>query len=222
MAFAPAEPMGRSSASSAAATARAAGGLRVRLVTTRTGPSCAEGSPVDGFALSTRSRAGRATALVVMCPSRARAMCTAQSVRPSSPNSRVPSSGSTIQTRRDESRSERSAASSERMGSSGRAVVNRSQMSWLARRSPAPRRASGWLNPSEARSAISSAPASPATWAARASSSREVKRGVVTSSTVHGGGSAVVHRSVARFGNLVRSTRRFPLRRMRRASSCPT
>ena len=49
---------------------------------------------------SSRSRPGRATAPTTGSPSRAMATCTAKSSRPGSPNSRVPSSGSTIQTRR--------------------------------------------------------------------------------------------------------------------------
>ena len=47
------------------------------------------------------------------------ATCTAQSVRPSSPNSRVPSSGSTIHTRSAPSRTGSSAASSDSTASSG-------------------------------------------------------------------------------------------------------
>ena len=44
-------------------------------------------------------RAGRATAPATATPSMARATCTAQSVRPGSLNSRVPSTGSMIHTR---------------------------------------------------------------------------------------------------------------------------
>ena len=46
-----------------------------------------------------RPRAGRATAPATATPSMASATWTAQSVRPASLNSRVPSTGSTIQTR---------------------------------------------------------------------------------------------------------------------------
>jgi hypothetical protein len=63
---------------------------------------------------------GNATAPTVAIPSIASAMCTAQSVR-RSPNSRVPSSGSTIQTRLFASRALSAASSSDRMASSGRA-----------------------------------------------------------------------------------------------------
>ena len=68
--------------------------------------------------------AGRATAPAVGTPRSARAMCTAQSLRPGSPYSRVPSKGSTIQTRSFSSRVRSSAPSSERMPSSGKTLVN--------------------------------------------------------------------------------------------------
>ena len=55
------------------------------------------------------------------CRSTTSAMCTAQSLRPASPNSRVPSSGSTIHTRARSRRTRSSLDSSERIASSGRA-----------------------------------------------------------------------------------------------------
>ena len=65
-------------------------------------------------------RAGRATAPATAVPSMARATCTAQSDRPRSLNSRVPSRGSTIHTRCVSRRARSSRPSSESNASSGR------------------------------------------------------------------------------------------------------
>ena len=99
MVLAPAEPMYTNSASSSAATASASGGVCERLTTRRRRPEARCGACGAGSVVITRSRAGSATADATTSPSSMSATCTAQSVRPSSPNSRVPSSGSTIQTR---------------------------------------------------------------------------------------------------------------------------
>ncbi len=68
----------------------------------------------------TRARPGSATAPASGVPARSTsATCTAQSTRGGSLNSRVPSRGSTIQTRSASSRARSSLASSDRMASSG-------------------------------------------------------------------------------------------------------
>ena len=79
----------------------------------------------DGSAvLITTPRAGRLTAAATGTPPTTRATWTAQSDRPGSPNSRVPSSGSMIQTRDAPTRDGSSAPSSESTASSGRSRAN--------------------------------------------------------------------------------------------------
>src|SRR5438128_1165190 len=99
IAFAPADPIETSSAPRVATSRSASAGGRVRLTTTR-GRPLVDGASAGGAALErTRPRAGSATAPAAGSPSMTSATCTAQSVRGGSPNSRVPSRGSTIQTR---------------------------------------------------------------------------------------------------------------------------
>ena len=124
MIFAPAEPSGTRSAPISVASSRTNPGGLVRLTTILilppVGPPASQLRAVPAGAVATvlkvRPWAGSATAPAASrprgrppstrCTERAgsarshRATWTAQSVRPSSPNSRVPSSGSTIQTRR--------------------------------------------------------------------------------------------------------------------------
>jgi hypothetical protein len=92
---------------------------RVRLTTRRSGPGARTpkrgGSAVD----RTVPNAGSATAPATAWPPTERQTWTAQSERPGSPNSLVPSRGSTTQTRWRPSRSVLSAPSSESSPSSG-------------------------------------------------------------------------------------------------------
>ena len=68
MALAPAEPSATSSPASCAARVSAIAGGRVRLTTSRGGPSCAGARVAAGDALSVRARAGSATAAATTCP----------------------------------------------------------------------------------------------------------------------------------------------------------
>ena len=99
MALAPAEPIGSRSPPSAARTISVSAGGRVRLTTRIGGRSTRGGSSGGSSVDSVMPGPGRATAATVGNPFSTSATCTAQSVRGSSPNSRVPSSGSTIQVR---------------------------------------------------------------------------------------------------------------------------
>ena len=100
------------------------------------------------------------------------ATCTAQSSRPRVENSRVPSSGSMIQTRPFFSRARSSLASSLKTPSSGRSSRSRSRIIVLARLSPAAPSAHGSSNPRSSRTPSSSRPAASASSAARAASVR--------------------------------------------------
>ena len=97
--MAPAEPIGTSVPPSRSATSSASAGGRVRETTTRGGRSTGGAGGGAGSLVSVSRRAGSATAPAASAPCSTSATCTAQSVRSDSPNSRVPSSGSTIQAR---------------------------------------------------------------------------------------------------------------------------
>ena len=87
----------------------------------RAGPRrCGTAGAAGSAVLRTWPWAGSATAPAVSSPRSHSATCTAQSVRPGSPNSLVPSSGSTIQTRLADSRAGSSAPSSDSTASPGR------------------------------------------------------------------------------------------------------
>ena len=88
-------------------------------------------------------RAGSATAPAASAPCSTSATCTAQSVRSDSPNSRVPSSGSTIQARSAPSRLRSSGASSESTASSGKRSRSSERIRSFARRSASARTSSG-------------------------------------------------------------------------------
>ena len=96
----------------------------MRLTAIRTGPPEATGTPGGGSVTQQLAEAGSATAAAVSSPADHSATCTAQSCRPGSPYSRVPSSGSTIQTRSASSRRGSSAASSLKTTSSGRSAAS--------------------------------------------------------------------------------------------------
>ena len=143
-------------------------------------PSTVDGTRAPSTVDSTRFCAGSATAPAIRSPFPAaaarahRATWTAQSVLPGSPNSRVPSRGSTIHTLSAASLASSSVPSSERTASSGRSLASSAiRNSWDCR-SPAFRRASG--SPPPARRVSSKCPARSAKSAARAWSSRADKR----------------------------------------------
>src|SRR5215471_7263026 len=173
-AFAPAEPSGISvTLISLLSRSRKAGG-RVRLTTTRSLPP----GPADPFTGGTTGGAvvaitspwaGSATAPAVSAPRSQSATWTAQSVRPGSPNSLVPSSGSTIHTRSAASRAMSSRPSSDRTASPGLRAASSAARNSCESRSPALRRSPG--SPPWARRSSSSAPACSASSAARRSSS---------------------------------------------------
>ena len=173
MALAPAEPSVISSASSAWAMMTAAAGGRDLLTTRRGCPLCGAGRSGSGSVHSVCPTAGSATAPAVGTPFSTRATCTAQSDRPGSEYSRVPSSGSTIQTRSADKRARSSRPSSERMASSGRASASRFTMCRWASESPVSRTSQVPAPElkSLSRTSTSSAPVSVATLAARAWSS---------------------------------------------------
>src|SRR6478752_5552113 len=99
MTLTPAEPIGTSSASISLASACTNSGGRLRETAIR-GRAAVLGGTTGGRPVSNVSPwAGRATAPAVRSPSCHSATWTAQSSRGTSENSRVPSSGSTIQTR---------------------------------------------------------------------------------------------------------------------------
>ena len=167
MAFAPALPIGISSALIFSATSSASLAGRVRLTTIR--GVFGQGASGNGRSVrNTRSRPGRATAPISGLPSMASATCTAQSVR-SSPYSRVPSTGSMIQTRDFERRSRLSFSSSDNNPSSGRCVRRAWQRNSLAVSSPALPSACPESTP-EARTSSSSLPATCARCAASSAS----------------------------------------------------
>src|SRR5215831_17670331 len=149
-AFAPAEPSGISVAPMSWATRAANDGGRLRLTTIRSGWANAgpPAWPVRGGAggsavLRTRFRAGSATAPAVSSPRSHSATCTAQSLRPGSPYSLVPSSGSTIHTRSAASRAGSSRPSSERMASPGQRLASCADRNSWELASPALRNLSG-------------------------------------------------------------------------------
>ncbi len=106
-----------------------------------------------------------------------RATWTAQSVRPASPNSRVPSSGSTIQTRAALSRAGSSAPSSDSTQSPGRSRASSVLRNSCAVRSPASRSSPG--SPPRARSSTSRCPTATARSAARWWSSSDAIGGLL-------------------------------------------
>ena len=99
IALAPADPSRTASASSAFATTAAAYGARVREVTRRGRSRWTSAIGGGGSVENVTPSAGRLTAPARKPPDAHSATCTAQSHRPGSPNSRVPSSGSMIHTR---------------------------------------------------------------------------------------------------------------------------
>src|SRR5918994_1539743 len=139
MALAPADPSGTSDPPRAAATRPAETGGRLRLSSTPGGPVHRAGAGGGGEGARGRPRAGSAPAPATGDPATTRATCTAQSVRGSSPNSRVPSSGSTTQTRSASSRAGSETPSSDSTASPGRADASRFvSSSWAARSPSAP------------------------------------------------------------------------------------
>ena len=136
IAFAPADPISTSSASSCSATASAAAGGRERLTIMRGGVApvsgIATGSAVDNVMPSP----GRATAPTTGLPSTTIATWTAQSDRGGSENSRVPSTGSMIHVRSALKRALPSLPSSLKIASSGRTFLSSSMMNSCDRRSP--------------------------------------------------------------------------------------
>src|SRR5215469_5753418 len=170
-ASAPAEPSGTNVTLIASPSrSRKAGGL-VRLTTTRSGLPASRAGGIAGGAVvaSTWPWAGSATAPAVSAPRSQSATWTAQSVRPGSPNSLVPSSGSTIHTRPAASRAMSSRPSSDRTASPGLRAASSAARNSCESRSPALRRSPG--SPPWARRSSSSAPACSASSAARRSSS---------------------------------------------------
>ena len=83
-----------------------------------------DGTAGGGSVQKIRSSAGMLTAPAARWSASHRAMCTAQSGLPSSPNSLVPSSGSTIHTRSASKRRGSSRPSSDSTASSGRAAAS--------------------------------------------------------------------------------------------------
>src|SRR5450755_3770181 len=166
-ALAPAEPSGTSTAPSRSASRCTNSGGRDLLTSRRSGSATGWGA-IGRAVLSSRSCAGRATVPAVSSPRSQRATCTAQSVRPASPNSRVPSSGSTIHTRLADSRAGSSRPSSESTASSGRSRAS----------SPA-RNSCDWRSPAAERSASSRRPASVARSRASRSSSDIIGAGSI-------------------------------------------
>ena len=166
-AFAPAEPSGTSIAPVRSASCCTKSGGLVRLTTylswpraeaeplaAAAGRACAatgrvpagqawppaRPSPGRSAVLRTRPCAGSATAPAVSSPRSHSATCTAQSVRPGSPNSLVPSSGSTIHTRSALSRAGSSRPSSESTASPGRVAASLATRNSCDCRSPLRRR----------------------------------------------------------------------------------
>ena len=173
----PAEPSGSRTAPARSASRWMYSGGLVRLTTMRScpGPAAVAGAPwgVAGMfaVLRIRPWAGSATAPTLRSPRSQSATWTAQSVRPGSPNSLVPSSGSTIQTLLADSRAGSSRPSSDSTASAGRSVASSAQRNSCDSRSPSRRRPS-W-SPPTARSVMRRRPASAArSWARR--SSREI------------------------------------------------
>src|SRR5580693_6951998 len=117
------------------------GGL-VRLTRRRSVPGGEAGVFTGSAVDRTLSWAGSATAPADSSPRSHNATCTAQSVRPGSPNSLVPSSGSTIQTRSADNRSALSLPSSDKIASAGRSRASSLARNSCANRSPALRRSS--------------------------------------------------------------------------------
>src|SRR5215831_10597279 len=197
-AFAPAEPSGSSvTLISSPSRSRKAGGL-VRLTTTRSrapGPAAplAGGAAGGAVVASTWPWAGSATAPAVSAPRSQSATWTAQSVRPGSPNSLVPSSGSTIHTRSAASRARSSRPSSDSTASPGRRAASPATRNSCESRSPALRRPAG--SPPSARRSSSSLPACSASSAARRSSSDVIRRGSLTMAT-RGGNAWLDYRSL--------------------------
>src|SRR3954453_15712792 len=135
--FTPAEPIGISSASISFARACTNSGGRLRETAIR-GRVAVLGGTTGGSPVSNVSpSAGSATAPATRSPSCQRATWTAQSSRGTSENSRVPSRGSTIQTRLVVSRPLSSLPSSESTASAGRCSASSSISSSWAARSPA-------------------------------------------------------------------------------------
>ena len=137
IAFAPADPRRNASQSSPSATSTAAYGARLRDVTRRGFSRVNGGRGGAGSVENVMSIAGKLTA---PAPNRSlvhRATCTAQSILPGSPYSRVPSSGSTIQTRSAPKRRGSSLPSSESTASSGRCLANSDARNSCAIASPA-------------------------------------------------------------------------------------
>ena len=100
--------------------------------------------------------AGSATAPATRSPDCHSATCTAQSLRPSSENSRVPSSGSTIHTRSALNRTGLSTPSSESTASPGRSRASASIRKSWDRLSPAAFRSASVASASSSRTASSS------------------------------------------------------------------
>src|SRR6478735_4390134 len=96
----PAEPIGTSSASSSSASALTKAGGRLRETAIRGRLEVLGGTTGGWPVLNVSPSAGCATAPATSSPSFHSATCTAQSSRGGSENSRVPSSGSTIQDRK--------------------------------------------------------------------------------------------------------------------------
>src|SRR5215475_529949 len=179
--FAPAEPIGTTSPPTASATASSTAGGRVRLATMRIGPPAAAEPDRGGYAggksvPSTRSWSGSPMAAAASWygafdDRTHSAMCTAQSDRPSSPNSRVPSSGSTIQSRSAFSRAGSSCLpSSDSTASAGRHNASCAAMYSCDSRSPKCRSSSGSSKPTCSRNRRSSSPAPAASQRANAPS----------------------------------------------------
>src|SRR6478735_4739006 len=137
MTLTPADPIGTSSASISFASAWTNSGGRLRETAIRGRAAVLGGTTAGRPVLNVWPSAGRATAPAVRSPSCHSATWTAQSSRGTSENSRVPSSGSTIQTRSLLSRALSSLPSSDSTESSGRCSASSSISSTWAARSPA-------------------------------------------------------------------------------------